>query len=54
MCGSQQRLTTTLPQFDSSSPAAMPSNIRLVRSSLCRNPWLMERVALYGTGLGTK
>lgn len=33
---------------------AMPSNVRLVRSSLCANPRLMERVALYGTGLGTK
>jgi hypothetical protein len=34
--------------------AAMPSNIRLLRATLCANPWIRERVALYGTGLGTK
>ncbi|GBG00519.1 hypothetical protein Rsub_13269, partial [Raphidocelis subcapitata] len=33
---------------------AMPSNIALLRASLCANPWLMARVALYGTGLGTR
>jgi hypothetical protein len=32
----------------------MPSNIRLLRATLCANPWIRERVALYGTGLGTK
>ena len=32
----------------------MDTNVRLVRASLCANPWLMDRVALYGTGLGTK
>jgi hypothetical protein len=32
----------------------MASNIQLVRTSLCANPGLMDRVALYGTGLGTK
>ncbi|KAI8477232.1 MAG: S-adenosyl-L-methionine-dependent methyltransferase [Monoraphidium minutum] len=33
---------------------AMGNNVLLVRSSLCANPWLNERVALYATGLGTK
>lgn len=33
---------------------AMGNNIRLVRASLCHNPWLMARIAFYGTGLGTK
>lgn len=32
----------------------MGNNINLVRASLCANPWLMARVAFYGTGLGTK
>ena len=32
----------------------MPSNIRLLRASLCANDWIRDRVALYGTGLGTK
>lgn len=32
----------------------MGNNIRLVRASLCSNPWLMARIAFYGTGLGTK
>jgi hypothetical protein len=32
----------------------MPSNIKLVRASLCASPWLQERVALYSTGLGTQ
>jgi hypothetical protein len=34
--------------------AAMESNLALLRSTLCENPWLLDRVALYGTGLGTK
>ncbi|KIY99432.1 hypothetical protein MNEG_8530 [Monoraphidium neglectum] len=33
---------------------AMASNIQLVRTSLCANPGLMDRVALYNTGLGTQ
>jgi hypothetical protein len=28
----------------------MPSNVALLRRSLCSTPWLAERVALYGTG----
>jgi hypothetical protein len=44
--------TTPVPHL--SPPPAMPSNIALLRASLCASPWLMERVALYGTGLGTK
>lgn len=32
----------------------MSHNLRLLRASLCANPSLMERVALYGIGLGTK
>jgi hypothetical protein len=32
----------------------MASNIRLLRASLCANDWIRDRVALYGTGLGTK
>ncbi|KAI8464132.1 MAG: S-adenosyl-L-methionine-dependent methyltransferase [Monoraphidium minutum] len=32
----------------------MASNIALLRTSLCANPPLLDRVALYGTGLGTK
>ena len=32
--------------------AGMPSNIQLIRTSLCHSPWLMERTALYATGLG--
>lgn len=35
-------------------PAAMTNNIKLLRSTLCLNPWIMARVALYGTGLGNK
>jgi len=45
--------TNLLPTL-SPHPPAMSSNIRLLRTSLCTNPWLMKRVALYGTGLGTK
>jgi hypothetical protein len=30
----------------------MFSNIKILRSSLCRNGWLAERIALFGTGLG--
>jgi FkbM family methyltransferase len=33
---------------------AMPSNIALLRRSFCANPWLAERIALFGTGLGSK
>ncbi|KAF8057927.1 Serine/threonine-protein phosphatase PP1 isozyme 1 [Scenedesmus sp. PABB004] len=33
---------------------AMPSNIALIRRSLCANPWLADRVGLYGTGLGAE
>lgn len=33
---------------------AMTNNIRLLRTTLCLNRWIMNRVALYGTGLGTK
>jgi hypothetical protein len=32
----------------------MPSNIQLIRTTLCHNPALMERTALYGTGLGNQ
>ena len=32
----------------------MGTNIQLLRASMCNNPWLMARIALYGTGLGTK
>jgi hypothetical protein len=32
----------------------MASNVALLRSSLCASPWLMDRVALYATGLGVK
>lgn len=32
----------------------MSTNIALLRASLCNNPWLMARTALYGSGLGTK
>lgn len=28
----------------------MPSNIALMRRSLCASPWLAERIALYGIG----
>jgi hypothetical protein len=34
----------------SASAAAMSSNIALLRRSLCANPWLEERIALFGTG----
>ncbi|GBF94364.1 hypothetical protein Rsub_06986 [Raphidocelis subcapitata] len=33
---------------------AMSANIGLLRATLCANPWISERVALYGTGLGTE
>uniref|UniRef100_A0A383VEQ7 Methyltransferase FkbM domain-containing protein n=1 Tax=Tetradesmus obliquus TaxID=3088 RepID=A0A383VEQ7_TETOB len=33
---------------------AMPSNVALLRRSLCSTPWLADKVALFGTGLGTK
>ncbi|WIA32034.1 hypothetical protein OEZ86_002886 [Tetradesmus obliquus] len=33
---------------------AMSSNIALLRRSLCANPWLQDRIALFGTGLGPK
>lgn len=32
----------------------MPSNVALLRRSLCSTPWLADKVALFGTGLGTK
>jgi hypothetical protein len=31
----------------------MGNNIQLLRTTLCRNKWLAERIALYGTGLGS-
>lgn len=33
---------------------AMASNAALLRASLCANPWLMARTALYATGLGAR
>jgi hypothetical protein len=33
---------------------AMAANIALLRASLCANPWLMDRIALYGVGLAEK
>ncbi|WIA15478.1 hypothetical protein OEZ85_002118 [Tetradesmus obliquus] len=33
---------------------AMPSNVALLRRSLCSTPWLAQKMALFGTGLGTK
>jgi hypothetical protein len=32
----------------------MDANIALLRATMCANPWIAERVALYGTGLGTE
>jgi hypothetical protein len=42
------------PPTASKPCAAMTNNVRLVRATLCANPWIAERVALYGTGLGTE
>jgi hypothetical protein len=30
--------------------AAMDANLALLRRSLCANPWLAQRISLFGTG----
>jgi hypothetical protein len=53
LCASDRGRTLSVPAHPIAR-AAMASNVALVRASLCANPWLMDRVALYATGLGTK